>query len=327
MVRICTLFVFFFVIGCSPKTQLPGNVLQPISFTENALHTKDGKALPLHHWESDPEDEKAIIIALHGFNDYKNAFAFPGSWWMQRGVTTYAYDQRGFGQGEQIGIWAPKELLIDDLAAMIQVVKMRKPGKPIYLLGESMGGAVVMAAMATPDFPKVDGVILSAPAVWGWKSLNFFYRSLMWLTAHLVPTMKPSGSDLRIQASDNIPMLRNLGHDPLFIKKTRVDAVYGLVGLMDKAYDSADVLTMPTLLLYGANDQVIPKKPVENVVERIPKTADIVLYKDGWHLLLRDLQAPVVWQDILSWIEEGEIPSGNKVIELPLFKPSVHSVR
>lgn len=319
LLSILCISCFALFVGCAPLSQSPGDELRQPILQHDIFVTKDGAELPLKRWSAEDDEERAVIIAVHGFNDYRNAFAIPGSWWMQRGITTYAYDQRGFGETEQTGIWATEELLTSDLASLVKTIRAEKPGKPIYLLGESMGGAVVMTAVTQPDFPKVDGVILSAPAVWGWKSLNFFYRAVLWTSAHVAPGVKPTGNSLKIQASDNIPMLQNLGRDPLFIKKTRLDSVYGLVGLMDNAYDSAEKLTMPVLLLYGANDEVIPKKPVENVVGRLPKSADVVLYQDGWHLLLRDLQASVVWQDVLSWIETGKISSGSQVTELPLF--------
>ncbi len=312
------LAVSLFVVGCSPAVQRVGDDIQSPKLLENHLVTSDGARLPVKIWSAG-EEEKAVLIAVHGFNDYRNGFSYPASWWIQRGITTYAYDQRGFGETLQTGIWATEEVLISDLKALVKVVKAKNPDRPLYLLGESMGGAVVMASVTQENFPGVSGVILSAPAVWGWKSLNIVYRSSLWLSAHMFGDLKASGRSLGIQASDNIPMLQNLGRDPLFIKKTRLDSVYGLVGLMDTAYDSAEEMTLPTLVLYGKNDEVIPKKPVEDVVARLPKSADIVLYENGWHLLMRDLQAAVVWQDIEAWISTRQIPSGNKITSLPLF--------
>ena len=321
MTRLISVFLILLlplVGACSPLVQRPGTENRSPELSDNQFITADGARLPLKTWSAD-EEEQAIIIAVHGFNDYRNGFAFPASWWSQNGITTYAYDQRGFGETDNTGIWATEELLTSDLRTLVKVIKKHKPEKPIYLLGESMGGAVVMASVTQPNFPDIDGVILSAPAVWGWKSLNLFYKSSLWISAHLFGGVTASGKGLGIQASDNIPMLRNLGRDPLFIKQTRLDSVYGLVGLMDTAYDSAEKLTIPTLVLYGANDEVIPKKPVENVVSRLPSSADIVLYKQGWHLLMRDLQAPIVWKDIRSWIADRSLPSGNQATSLPLF--------
>jgi hypothetical protein len=37
-----------------------------------------------------------------------------------------------------------------------------------------------------------------------------------------------------------------------------------------------------------------------------------IRYPDGWHLLLRDLQRRLVWQDIIAWIEDQPLPSGQE---------------
>jgi len=317
--RLLVVLSLFIVVGCTPMVQKAGtNPTDPVIDAGHFL-AEDGYKMPVKTWEA-LDDEKAVIIAIHGLNDYSNAFAYPASWWMQQGITTYAYDQRGFGETEQFGVWPGEDRMIDDLILFIELIKKAHPETPVYILGESMGGGVVMAAAIEDDFPKVDGIMLSAPGVWGWDNLNIFYSAALWVTAHLFPEQQLSGKGLGIQASDNISMLRNLGRDPLFIKKTRVSVIYGTVNMMDRAFDSAEKQTPPLLLLYGAKDEVIPKDPVEEVALRLPSKADMVLYPEGWHLLMRDLQAPVVWKDIHDWIVKREIPSGNRVEELPLFK-------
>ena len=309
----------FLLISCTPTVQQAGSASVQAELTDHYLQTPDGERLPVKIWKAS-EEPTAIIIAVHGFNDYSNTYAFPASWWMGQGLTTIAYDQRGFGEAPNFGIWPGQDLLIQDLATMIKEVRAKYPEKPLYLIGESMGGAVLITAVTQKGFPKVDGVILSAPAVWGWQSLNSFYQAILWTAAHTAPSVKLTGRGLGIQASDNISVLRNLGADPLFIKETRIDSLYGLVNIMDAAYDAAKDMDVPILMLYGANDQLVPREPVEKVVAELSENADIVLYENGWHLLTRDLQAPVVWRDIAEWIKTRGIPSGSKITSLPLFK-------
>ncbi|MEH6527417.1 MAG: lysophospholipase [Sneathiella sp.] len=304
--------------ACTPVVQQAGEVRVEPELTAKSLTTFDDKNLPVKTWIA-ADQTRAVIIAVHGINDYSNAFAFAGSWWSMQGITTIAYDQRGFGATPDAGVWPGQELLVKDLASLVNQAKEKYPAAPVYLLGESMGGAVVMTAVSDPDFPDVAGAILSAPAVWGWQSLNIFYKTVLWTAAHTFPETKLTGRGLGVQASDNISVLRNLGADPLFIKATRIDAIYGLVDLMDSAYEAADDLRPPILLLYGAKDQLVPKSSVEAMAERLPDDVDIVLYENGWHMLMRDLQAPVVWRDIADWISDRNIPSGNKINGLPLF--------
>jgi acylglycerol lipase len=171
-----------------------------------------------------------------------------------------------------------------------------------------MGGAVVLSALASARPPRADGVILVAPAVWSRADMPWWYRAALWTTAHTVPWMTFTGKGLKIWPSDNIEMLRKLARDPLFQHKTRADAVWGLVNLMDEARKAPEHLsprTPPILLLYGANDQIIPKEPTEAVIAALGSRARVKRYEHGYHMLLRDLEAKTVWSDILDWIASG----------------------
>jgi alpha-beta hydrolase superfamily lysophospholipase len=275
----------------------------------------DGFRLPLRRWE--PEREaKAQVLAVHGFNDYANAFAGLGPYLAGKGVLTYAYDQRGFGATGSRGRWAGTERMIADLRAVARLLRRRHPELPLYLLGESMGGGLVMAAEAGERI--ADGALLLAPAVWSRETMNPFQRLLLWAAAHSLPWLELSGRGLDIHPSDNVPMLRALGADPLVIKETRVDALWGVTNLMDRAASSAPALPAPALILYGEHDEIIPRVAFCAALRRLPRGDDnlrLVLYRDGWHMLARDLQGQLVLADIAAWILErgAPLPSGEEV--------------
>jgi len=141
-----------------------------------------------------------------------------------------------------------------------------------------------------------------APAVWGRETMDPLYRATLWLGAHLMPWQKLTGRGLDIMPSDNIEMLRALGRDPLVIKETRIDAVYGLANLMDTALAAAPRVRAPLLVLYGARDEVIPKRPTRLMIQRLAGPHRFAFYGEGYHMLLRDLQAETVWRDVLAWV-------------------------
>jgi alpha-beta hydrolase superfamily lysophospholipase len=98
-------------------------------------------------------------------------------------------------------------------------------------------------------------------------------------------------------------MLIALGRDPLFQKRARADAIYGLVSLMDEAYGSPSKLNkLPLMLLYGGNDQIIPKGPTEQVLAKLGPNATVKRYPNGYHMLLRDLAGGERWADISLWV-------------------------
>ena len=82
---------------------------------------------------------------------------------------------------------------------------------------------------------------------------------------------------------------------------------------MDDALKNSSTLTAPTLLLYGANDEVIPKHATAKMLASTNNVPTVVVYPSGYHMLLRDLGAHIVLTDIVEWIRDPAIepPSGH----------------
>lgn len=309
--------------GCMPVTYPPGAKNNAAQLGENIFLTEDGASLPLRHWLPKTEP-RAIIIALHGFNDYSRFFNLPGEYFSKLGIACFAYDQRGFGMAPHRGLWAGGETYTKDLQVLVGLVKQRYPERPVYLLGESMGGAIVITAMSQADMPEVAGTILAAPALWARSTMPWYQTGLLWTLAHTMPWLTLTGEGVHVVASDNIEMLRSLGRDPWVIKATRVETVYGLTDLMDEAFSSAASLHGNTLMLYGEKDEIIPKEPTYAFLQQFLQTdagkKTVAIYQNGYHMLLRDLQAPTAWKDIVAWIDASpeKLPSGadNRAREL-----------
>ena len=283
-------------------------------FTDRAFVTADSRVLPLREWLPHGKVE-AVILALHGFNDYSNAFAGPGKAWAKDGIATYAYDQRGFGAAPERGRWPGRSALAADAATASRILRRRYPDVPLYLLGESMGGAVAVVALTGESgapIPDVDGVILAAPAVWGRATMGILPRLALWTGVRLMPGLTLTGRGLHIMASDNIAMLRALARDPLVIKATRVDTIYGLVNLMDAALASAPRLRLPLLLMDGARDEIIPREATRRFVRALPidlrHRRSLAIYEHGYHMLLRDLEGPLVVADVAGWVLDPGAP-------------------
>lgn len=292
--------------ACSHVQPIPATY--PSQMTGDFFVTSDGHRLPLHVWlpASKP---RAVIVALHGFNDYGRFIDQPARFFQSRGIAVYAYDQRGFGASPGRGKWAGASAYVRDLIDFAELIRRRYPATPLYVLGESMGGAVAIVAANQGLSLYADGLILAAPAVWARRFMPWYQRSLLWLANHLVPWVKLSGDGLDILASDNLEMLRALGRDPLVIKATRIDAIAGLADLMDQAMATAPKLRLPTLYLYGAKDQVIPLHPTRRFLRLAdPAVVKLVWYENGYHMLLRDLHAERYWRDILTWIKTSNPP-------------------
>ncbi|HEX3860658.1 MAG TPA: alpha/beta fold hydrolase [Stellaceae bacterium] len=333
--RALLLVLSLFTLGLTPAIDAAAS--PPAHFTDSAFIAGDGAALPLRRWlPAGPV--KAVILALHGFNDYGAAFNQPALAWAARGIATYAYDQRGFGAAPERGLWAGDGQLAIDAITASRILRLTYPGRPIYLLGESMGGGVAILA-ATGAFPgaapgvggppvaAVDGVILSAPAVWGRATMDLLPRLALFAGVRLFPATVLTGSQIHIKASDNLPMLRALARDPLVIKGARIATLFGLVNLMDDALAAAPRLAAPTLLLYGAHDEVVPHAAMTEFVTHLPPDPAhrrrLAYYPAGYHMLLRDLDGALVTNDVANWAlnRAGALPSGADTLKTAAWPP------
>jgi alpha-beta hydrolase superfamily lysophospholipase len=140
--------------------------------------------------------------------------------------------------------------------------------------------------------------------------MPWYQTSLLSLAKLTIPEMELTGDGIKVQATDNVEILKAMGRDPLIIKATRVNAIAGLVDLMDQAQNQVPEIRVPVLLIYGSNDQIIPKKPISHMLKKMAhhQLTRFSYIPDGYHLLLRDLNAAQTYKNIIDWISTPQNP-------------------
>ncbi len=303
--------------GCAPTVMRGGSeAVEPVLVAAPVAVMDDGVRLPLRVFRPAGEPV-AGVVALHGFGDYSNAFADLGPALAEAGIVVWAPDQRGFGRGPGRRYWHGAERMARDAETLVRLAKAELPGRPVYLLGESMGGAVALVALAAPD-SAADGAVLSAPAVWGRDWMPPPQDWGLEILAHTMPWLPLEPRGIRVKPTDNVAVLKALAKDPLFIKRPRVDAVHGLVGLMDAAQHAAPDIRRPLLVLYGARDDLIPRRPTCGLLAALPADQTrVALYANGFHMLFRDLNGAAVTGDIAAWTADqtAALPSGEEAVD------------
>ena len=300
--------------GCAPVVVAHGpDIADPRLDLKNSekqtFTTRDGLVLGVSSWPV--EKPRAVIVAFHGMNDYARFIRGPAAYWAEQGIATYAIDQRGFGRSPDRGVWADDATFTEDLRTAVTLARAAHPNAIIAVAGESMGGAVAIEAFASDRPPAADRLVLLSPAVWGWSSQPPINAVALWLTAHVVPgevVTPPRFVTSHIRTSDNLPELIDMGRDRLMIWGARPDALYGLVGLMERAWRDTGRIRAPTAYLYGAHDQVIPARPARRAASRMGQNGRSAFYADGYHLLLVDHQALNVWRDVESFLRDPTAP-------------------
>ncbi len=125
---------------------------------------QEPESAPAMSWEPPNNAQPwAVLMCIHGMGLHKSAYEAFGKAMSNKGVVVFALDVRGFGSWCKLD--RPKvnfDLCESDITHVAAMLKKGMPGVPIFLLGESMGGAIALqAAMKSKD---IEGVISSVPA-------------------------------------------------------------------------------------------------------------------------------------------------------------------
>jgi len=311
------LVLWMLVLGSCSAVTLPPGPPEPAPVQQESFVAPDGFVLPMREWlPPDTREPKgaepwAVVLALHGFNDSRDAWEIPGPDFAKAGIAVFAPDQRGFGATATRGHWPGTPTLVRDAADIALQLHRRYPHAKLFMMGESMGAAVLMVLAASHPALPVDGWVLVAPAVWGRAEMNVFLRSSLWLAATFAPGLALTGNEvpLKIRASDNRAALIRLTRDPLTLHRTRMDTLRGLVDLMDAALAAAPRMPAHTLFLYGGHDDLVPPKATTATWEALPGDARTLFFPDGYHLLLRDEDRAQPINDVIAWMRDPAAPA------------------
>ncbi|MDF7674330.1 alpha/beta fold hydrolase [Acetobacteraceae bacterium ESL0709] len=309
--RLAALFFFLCAAGCaappSPQT-LPHTKEESAFIAPDAtLEMSDGTLIPLRFYRATPP-LRGTILALHGFNDSRDGWEILAPALTRHGFTIAAPDIRGFGGVQPPVRWASStRRLINDVQEELLWLHRHDPEHPLYLMGESMGGA--LALLSAENTSLVSGTILLSPAI---MKLPFPLGNILTFWNILTPDMVLTESNMpghRISTA-NYRALRRLYFDPLTRHDATVHALYGLTTLMTEASGAAPHASLPLLVIWGARDQFVPPRTYNNLRKNLPQDTRFDLLDTGYHLLSRDQNR--VSADIISWLLTPDkfLPSG-----------------
>jgi alpha-beta hydrolase superfamily lysophospholipase len=291
-------------------------LMHPVA--EDQFVMADGAVLPVRAWlPPDGTPPQTIVLALHGFNDSRDAWAIPAPVFAAAGIAVFAPDQRGFGDTAARATWPGVAALVNDADRMARLLHQRYPAARLFVMGESMGGAVALDLAARADGPPVDGYVLLSPAVWGRSEQGVVLSSALWLANGVAPGYRITAGDVpvKVMASDNRDALLALVRDPLTIHSTRVAVLDGLVNLMDSAQAAAPSVHGRVLVAYGGHDMLVPASAMGVAWARLPADVRRAVYPNGYHLLMRDRDRQAVIGDVIAWMQApgALLPSGADV--------------
>ena|GEM_PF-5923839 len=232
----------------------------------------------------------AVLICVHGFGLYSEAFEDLGRRLCRKGFPTYSMDARGFGRYMKTDKTLDFEGTVKDVGEIIKVVKSKYPRVPIVLIGESMGGATVIHAGAQYQ-NDIAGIIASAPGDIRYRQGKMDLKVGTKLLLH--PNKRVEwGDDLLHMATSNTKLWDKWHADPLVRMKLAPKELIQFDSFMGKTGDAAKkITTVPMLFLHGGDDELMKVKGTVELFQDVPSTRkDLFILGQREHVMLEEGQ-------------------------------------
>lgn len=271
-------------------------------YEEDDLSAPDGLRLHENRWlpESDPT---AVVVLVHGIIEHSGRYAEVAAELNRHGYAVYAMDLRGHGKsaGDRILIRSFDQYTAD-LELFLDRVRAHQPGKPLFLFGHSMGGAIV-ALFAVTRRPNLRGLILSAPALRVGGGMFPVLRRLAGVFSYLLPRLKLVRMSFRL-ASRDPEVVAQLKSDPLvYHGRFPVRTGAEILRAARRIQDRMEAVELPLLLLHGTGDLVTDPEGSRQLHARAG-SADktLKLYKRLYHDLLHEPEKEQITADLIQWL-------------------------
>lgn len=230
--------------------------------------------------------ERAVLLLVHGLGEHGGRYARLAQYLASRGISVFAYDHQGHGRSEgRLGWVADYRHFLDDLETFDSLVRGRVPGRPVVLLGHSMGGLIATTyVLEKPSRP--DYFVLSGPAI--------------------VPLLDPNDRAIDPTRLSRDPLEQQAYlTDPLILRE-RVDPELferlfeGLALLVGRAAE----ISIPILLLHGLDDRLCSAQGARDYVEATSSgDVTVKLYPGGRHEMFNEINRDEVFADLVSWLD------------------------
>ena len=258
--------------------------------------TRDGLVQLRRHWAA--PSPRAVVLVVHGIAEHSGRYEHVGRFLADKGFDVVAIDLRGFGQsgGRRAYVHSFEDFL-DDVED--QMAEVRKLGVPVVLLGHSMGGLIALS-YALSARPLPDLLALSAPALAA--NIPAPLRALTPLFARLAPRVQvPSPVRGDVLSTDPAVGAAYMA-DPLVVRLATPALGHALMRQILWANDHLSGLTLPTFVMHGADDRLVPARSTRTLGEQAGVTRRT--YPALRHEVFNEPVHESILQELVDWMTE-----------------------
>ncbi len=259
-------------------------------------------SLYFQRWKPD-DDSKAVLVLIHGFGEHSGRYGNVVEYLIPRKYGVYGFDHRGHGRSPgQRGHVADWSEFRGDVRAFLRLVAEQEPGRPLFLMGHSMGGLIVLDyALREPD--GLSGVVASAPALTQ-TGTSPVLKVLARLFSRILPRFSMN-VNLDVNALSRDPeVCRAYREDPLVHGRATARMGVEMMEAGEWALENAANLRIPLLIIHGEADRLVPIETSRLFFERVAlPDKEFLALPGGYHESHNDIEKEQVLASLTMWLE------------------------
>ena len=280
-----------------------GGSAERIEHREGRFPGYDGVSLYYQCWRPIGRSPRAVLVNLHGLGDHSGLYPNLGGHFPQRGIALYAYDMRGNGRspGQRAYLRGWHEYL-EDLRIFLSRVREWEGDRPLFLLGNSLGGLIVLDySLSHPT--GVTGVIAAAPPL-GKLGVPPVLMLLGRIMSRVFPRFSLNvGMDLSGLARDPA-VVEGVLSDPFFHRRGTARLSTEVTAAIARVRAAAGRLSVPLLILHGSDDRMVPPDGSRAFFAGVAyPDREFREYPGAYHGLFADINHAEVLADLARWID------------------------
>ncbi|GMI11938.1 hypothetical protein TrVE_jg12545 [Triparma verrucosa] len=291
-----------------------------ISYEESYWVNSRGMCLMSYIMKPAMKKPKAVVMFCHGYSD-QSCWSKGAEYrrLVRSGYAVMALEYEGHGRSDGLLVSVPSwSSLISDVSEyMFETSSLHFPTLPLFVAGESMGGAVChdvslrcseiitgsilicpMCAIHSHMKPPPFVISLLYKLVGPPNTLNFFG------TLPLAPSKDVGEHAFRLKSKKDL----SESHCNYYGRKPRLATARELLDTTDRISSSLSSFDLPFIILHGEADVVTdPELSKRLYDESSSEDKTIKLYEGMWHTLTTgepDDNIEKVFKDIVEWIDE-----------------------
>lgn len=301
-----------------------------MSSTTFTFTDPDGFKIFTYKWAPDAGKPKAVVQVAHGAAEHALRYERFAKFLNQAGYVVYADDHRGhwktagdLSKAGNAGIdgWNG---MIKDEQQLSDLIKKENPGLPLFFFGHSMGSFIAQRYIQHWG-NQLKGVILSGTtglAIIPPQAIPMMEQAAAGELRDQVPTgpglfaalnapFEPAKTPFDWLSRDEAEVQKYI-QDPwcgfAFTNGMTLDMARGMLDMINPENQKLVPKNLPILLVSGEMDPVGAYNGVQALGDRYKevgvKDVQVILYPQGRHEMLNEINRDEVQRDIVKWLDE-----------------------